>query len=235
MSSVPRVSVQSMVVLAAAVGEDGVTAAGITPQGEWLRPVRRATTLKLPDISYPNNTVMRGFDIVQLPIVRRQANPPFIESAIADFDYAGPRLAGQIAPSQRADWLAAHVEPVADAVQAVYKRQERSLALVEVPELYATVRRDSVGGLVTKVWADELQQPRPIPCTGVHWRAFCRTILGAESARNYSWAELRDLLGCQRIYLVISLINPLPGEFWPVVLGIKTVPGYDATIDYRNL
>ncbi|GEM_PF-2904275 len=235
MGKVPRARVENMVVLATAVGEDGVTAVGIGPGEQWVRPVRGSGTLQLTDLCYPNNTVLRAFDIAQLAIVQRRPAPPYVENAIADFDYARPRLAGQVAPSQRAAWLAAHAEPAAPAVAAIYQRQERSLALIEVTAVYCTVRRDPKGGLVTKVWAEELQQPRPIPCTGVHWRAVARRLLGEETARNFEWPQLRALLGCQRAYLLISLSNPHPGEYWPTVLSLETSPGYDATVDYRNL
>ncbi len=227
---------ESMVVLAVTKMHTGMCIAGLNQRGEWLRPVRDFGHLSLRDVSYPNGSLMRCFDIAQLPILKRRASGPHVEDAIADFNHYQPRLAGTISPAERGAWLRSHAEHAATAAKQIYQQNERSLALVKVQELSATMKIDSYSGkLEMKVWAEELGQMRPIPCTDVHWRALGRKLLPEGGLKNMEWPELSALLGCTEVYLTLGLARQFEGEYWPLVVGVHTVPGYDVDIDTRNL
>jgi len=227
---------ESIVILAVTKMHAGMCTAGLTQRGEWLRPVRDFGNVSLRDVSYPNGNLMRCFDIAQIPIIKRRPAGPHIEDAVTDFNHYQPRLAGQIGPGQRGDWLRAHAEDAVAAARQVYQQHERSLALVRVKELSATMKLDPYSSkLEMKVWAEELGLPRPAPCTDVHWRALGRKLLPNGGLKNMEWPELSALLGCDEIYLSLGLARQFEGEYWPLVVGVHTVPAFDVDIDIRNL
>ncbi len=227
---------ESMVVLAVTRMHTGMCTAGLNQQGEWVRPLRDFGHLSLRDVSYPNGQVMRCFDVAQIPIIKRRPDPPHIEDAVADFNHYQLRLAAQISAGERAGWLAAHAEAAAAAAEAVYQRHQRSLALVRVEELSATMKLDPYSSkLEMKVWAEELGVPRPIPCTDIHWRALGRKLLGNGGMKNMEWRELSALLDCREVYLTLGLARQFEGEYWPLIVGVHTIPAYDVDIDIRNL
>jgi hypothetical protein len=54
------------------------------------------------------------------------------------------------------------------------------------------------------------------------------------------WAEfdagdLEARYGIQEIYLAVGLTRSFQGTFWPIVVGVHTLPDYEVTVDYNNL
>ena len=85
-----------------------------------------------------------------------------------------------------------------------------------------------------------------LPCTDLKWRAFGRALLAKEGAssadqqvRTISLTnqELRQALGGgeRAIWLALGLTRELHGRRWPLVVGVHTIPDYEATVDYSTL
>lgn len=228
--------VETIVVLTVAKMANGMMVAGLNQRGAWLRPIRDFGHLSLRDVSYPNGKLLRCFDVAQIPIIKCRPDAPHVEDAIADFNHYQPRLAAQISSGEQGAWLAAHAEDATTAARAIYQQHERSLALVRVAEISTTMKLDRYSGkLEMKLWAEELGLPRPIPCTDVMWRALGRKLLAGGGLKNMEWHEIRDLLGCREVYLTLGLARQFEGEYWPLIVGVHTVPMYDVDVDIRNL
>ncbi|MGQ9627476.1 MAG: hypothetical protein ACUVV0_11300 [Anaerolineae bacterium] len=75
-----------------------------------------------------------------------------------------------------------------------------------------------------------------LPVTDLKWRALGRLWLRKRGVRlDFDDQRLKERLNVKEIYLAVGLTRPYKGEYWPMVIGVHTVPDYEAPIDYNNL
>jgi len=92
------------------------------------------------------------------------------------------------------------------------------------------------------------QRPLSILVPGREECRFCqevRTLLEELRAlspklglRVHELSEARELaarLGVERVFLAVGLSRNYQGQFWPIVVGVHTLPDYAATLDERRL
>ena len=47
--------------------------------------------------------------------------------------------------------------------------------------------------------------------------------------------KVGERFGIREIYLAVGLTRSYRGAFWPMIIGVHTLPDYEATVDYDNL
>jgi hypothetical protein len=52
---------------------------------------------------------------------------------------------------------------------------------------------------------------------------------------EYDGGDLESKLGVREVYLAVGLTRSFQGAFWPIVIGVHTVPDYEAIVDYDDL
>ena len=240
----------ALVILAVTAMRTGVCIAGVRQDAPslWVRPVREFGTVTLGDITYPGQAgerrVMRPFDIVEITLDAHHPEPPFFEDWICDFSRHRPRLLGTLAEDERLALLQA----ASAAPESIWSGHDRSLGACMADDLTATFSHDTYAGKYEARLSFGAQptETSSLPCTDLKWRAFGRALLAKEGAsstdqqvRTISLTnqELRQALGGgeRAIWLALGLTRELHGRRWPLVVGMLTIPDYEAMVDYSTL
>jgi hypothetical protein len=240
----------TLVILAVTAMRTGVCIAGVRRDAPstWVRPVREFGAVALGDITYPGQVgerrVMRPFDIVGLTLDAPRPEPPFVEDWSCDFSRHRLRLLGTLPEAERLSLLQA----ASAAPEALWSGHTRSLGTCAAGDLSASFSHDEYAG------KDEARLSfggRPaampsLPCTDLKWRAFGRALLARGSALSTNQQiqtlsltnqDLRQALGGgeRAIWVALGLTRELHGRRWPLVVGVHTIPDYEAEIDYTTL
>jgi hypothetical protein len=240
----------ALVILAVTAMRTGVCIAGVRQDAlsAWVRPVREFGTVTLGDITYPSQAeerrVMRPFDIVEITLDAHHPEPPFVEDWVCDFSRHRPRLLGTLAEDERL----ALVQAASASPESMWSGHDRSLGACVADDLSATFSHDRYAGKYEARLSFDGQPATAssLPCTDLKWRAFGRALLAKEGAssadqqvRTLSLTnqELRQALGVgeRAIWLTLGLTRELHGRRWPLVVGVHTIPDYEATVDYSTL
>ena len=71
--------------------------------------------------------------------------------------------------------------------------------------------------------------------TDIYWRALGRNLL----ARGYNpvleGEELQSILEYSKFFLTIGLGRLFRGRYWPLIVGVHTVPYFPVRINYENI
>jgi len=211
----------------------GMCTAGISlGTGIWVRPVKEFGTLTLGDLTYADRTVIRPFDVVEYSLIRHRPLPPHIEDWTCDFVHSRPVCVRRLEGDERAAFLRKSVEPDASAQ---FARFERSLALIGPALPTATFVLDPYSGRFDARLAAPEMGDRPIPVTDIKWRALGRKLVGGGGTVRLLPGELQAKLGLNETYVALGLSRTHEAKHWTLVVGVHTLPDYEAVVDYRAL
>lgn len=238
---------QPLLILAVARMPTGFCLAGMSAEPDpvtglrWVRPVRERGPVLLGDITTPGGEILRPFDVVEFNLLQPRPVPPFSEDWLADFGQQRPRLIRRLAGERRASFLRQHLDA---APRQVLDSQQRSLCLIKPDWVKGSFRLNKYSGGFDAHLAFGLAG-RPylgsyarggLPVGDLRWRAMGRAWLPPHG--GWTEFEARDLearLGIQEVYLAVSLAPSCQGGFQPTIVGIHTLPDYEASVDYDNL
>ncbi len=220
-----------VLVLAVARQPGGLMIAGMTTERDpvtGLRWVRSAlsTPLSLEDLRYADGTIVRPGDVVRMEAQGAEAPPPHQESVVLDFEAQPVERVRQLTEERRAGFFPAHLDT---DPAAVLRERTRSLCLVRPDYAHAVISYDEdTGRFETRIAlvAGKLRSNEEGIAVGdIYWRAMARTWLGDEPYIEVDDTDLQARLG--DMYLVIGLNR----KSNPLILGVHTVPPYEATLD----
>jgi hypothetical protein len=231
----------------------GICVAGVTSEPDpvsglrWVRPVRDFDTVQPGDMSDEHEHLFQCGDVVMLRLLEPRPDPPHVEDWVTDFVYHRPRLLRHLKGQRRADFFGKYVDP---APHDVITHCRRSLCLIQPRNLCAHFSLDAYSAKYEARMSFELmessQQGQParkpwrtdargIPVTDLKWRALGQSWLAGIGGQ----LALQDADICKRIeadalYLTIGLSRTWQGRCWPMVVGVHTVPDYEAPIDLSS-
>ena len=238
---------QEVLILAVTKMQAGVCIAGMTTEPDpvtglrWVRPVREHEHVLMGDITTLEGTVLRPFDVVEFHLLRPHPAAPHTEDWIADFVHHRPRVVRRLEDQRRADFLHKYQDT---APQQVLENQQRSLCLIKPDRLKGCFRLDSYSGQFDARLAFDLGQRSYVgsyakgglSVTDLKWRAMGHTWLPEDGGwTEFDAGDLETRFGIQEIYLARGLTRSFEGKCWPLVVGVHTLPDYQAAVDYANL
>jgi hypothetical protein len=241
------VPIEQVLILAVTRMLGGVCIAGMTTEPDpvtglrWVRPVREHGHVLLGDIATADGAVLRPFDVVEFNLQRPCPVPPHTEDWVTDFVDHRPRIARRLGSGRRAGFLRKYLDT--DPCQ-VLESQERSLCLVKPDWVKGSFRLDAYSGKFDARLAFSLGQRRylgsyskgGIAVTDLKWRALGRAWLPEDGGwTEFEADDLAARFGMQEIFLAVGLTRSQRGLFWRVIVGVHTLPDYQATVDYDNL
>lgn len=225
----------------------GVCIAGMSTEADpvtglrWVRPARECGHVLRGDITTPGDTVLRPFDVVRFQCLQPRPDPPHVEDWITDFVQDRPRILRRLEGARRAAFLRTYLDT---APEQVLQNQARSLCLIKPDWIKGNYRLDGYSGKFDARLAFGLGK---LACRGSHatggvsvtdlkWRALGRGWLPEDGGwTEFDAGDLEARFGIQEVYLAVGLTRSYQGGHWTIVVGVHTVPDYDATIDYDNL
>lgn len=239
--------VKEVLILAVTQMAGGVCIAGMSTERDpvtvlrWVRPIREGGHVLLGDITTPGGQVLRPFDVVAFNLQRPHPQPPHTEDWIADFVRQRPRICRRLEGERRAGFLSKYTDT---APRQVLDNQQRSLCLVQPDWVKGCFRLDAYSGHFEARLAFGLDgrtyrgsvAKGGLSVTDLKWRALGRAWLPEEGGwTEFEAGDLETRFGIEKIYLAIGLTRTYQGRCWPIVVGVHTVPDYEAAVDYDNL
>jgi hypothetical protein len=220
-----------VLILAVARRGGGLSIAGMTTERDattglrWVRPVAEEGRWSLDDLRYADGTLVRPGDVVRLDLAAAEGLAPFVENAVAVPSEQSLVRVRQLSGERREAFFANHLD---QAPAEVLRERVRSLCLVRPDLLHAIITLDEETGRFESRLAMRASGMKSneegIAVTDIYWRALTQSWLTDEPYLELEDGELRERLG--DIYLVLGL-----GNKGPLVLGVHTVPEYDAVLD----
>ena len=227
----------------------GVCTAGFIHQAHptshlaWVRPVKEFGPLLPGDLTDAAGRFVEIGDVVALDLHRPRPQPPHAEDWICDFIYHRPRLLRQLTGERRACFLADHVDRA--PAEVLGSEPTRSLCLLRPDWVSASFSLDPYSGKYDARLSFQLADldhgaagpPRGLPVTDVKWRALGRRWLGEDGGNRLALDgdALAERLPAAEVYLAVGLSRSYQGREWPLVIGVHTVPDYQAAVDVENL
>jgi hypothetical protein len=239
--------IQEVLILAVTRMLGGVCIAGVTAEPypvtglRWVRPIREHGHVLLGDISTADGPTLRPFDVVELNLLRPRPIPPHSEDWITDFVRCRPRVARHMEGQRRARFLHKYQDTAPDQV---LESQHRSLCLIRPDWVKGCFRLDGYSGKFDARLAFGLDGRSYLAShakgghsvTDLKWRALGRAWLPEDGGwTEWDQGDLRARFGIQEIHLAVGLTRSYRGGYWLVVVGVHTLPDYDAIVDYDNM
>jgi hypothetical protein len=232
--------VQEVLMLAVTKMLGGVCIAGMTTERvpvtglRWVRPIREHGHVLLGDITTADGSVLCPFDVVEFSLLRPESIPPHTEDWVTDFVHQRPRVARRLEGQRRVDFLRRYLDTASHQV----------LCLIKPDWVRGTFRLDGYSGQFDARLAFGLDQQEylgsyakgGISVTDLKWRALGRAWLPKDGGwTDFDSGDLEARFGIREIYLAVGLTRSFKGGFWSIVVGVHTIPDYQATVDYDNL
>lgn len=238
---------ETVLILAVSKTFDGACMGGMTTESDpvtglcWVRPTRKDGRLFMDDLTTPNNEILRPFDVVEINLLRPRPTPPHTEDWIADFVRDRPRVIRRLEGESRSRFLHKYCDT---APRQVLVGQQRSLCLVKPGSVTGSFRQDPGSAHLDARMAFTLGgrtyrgpfAKGGLATTDLRWLALGQGWL----PECGGWTEfdagiLEARYGIEEIYLVIGLSRSHQRRFKPVIVGVHTVPDYQATTSYATL
>jgi hypothetical protein len=222
----------------------GVCIGGIAPGGgPWVRPVKAFGCLQLGDIRFRGGALMRPFDRAALQLLKPQPDPPHVEDVLCDFVHPRPELRGRLTEPEREAFLLRCLDPRPADIWCPHPEKPaervdgRSLTLFEPPALTAAFAFDSYSEkFECRIAWPGYDRPQGVAVTDLKWRALGQDwVRRGPGNQQYSLEGLRQKLEAARVFLAVGLSRSYQGQVWPIVVGVHTLPDYEATVDERRL
>jgi hypothetical protein len=239
--------IQEILMLAVTRMQGGVCIAGMTAEPDpvtglrWVRPVREYGHVLLGDITTAEGTVVRPFDVVAFNLLQPRPVPPHTEDWNADFVRHPPCVLRRLEEERRTGFLHKYLDT---APREVLDSQQRSLCLIKPDWVKGCFRLDSYSGQFDARMAFSLDR-RPylgsyakggLSVTDLKWRAMGRAWLPPGGGwTEFDAGDLEARFGIQEVCLAVGLTRSFQGTCWPLVVGVHTLPDYEAALDYDNL
>ncbi len=225
----------------------GVCVAGMTTDPDpvtglrWVRPVREGSHVLTGDIVTAEGVMLQPFNVVELNLLQPRPSPPHSEDWITDFVQRRPRIVRHLEGERRAGFLHRYLD--SDPHQ-VLDCHERSLCLLKPDWIKGCFRLDTYSGKFDarlgfghdgKRYAGSYAKGG-LPVTDLKWRALGRTWLPEDGGwTEFDTGDLEARLGVEDVYLAIGLTRSFQGGCWTIVIGVHTLPDYEADVDHENL
>lgn len=242
-------------ILAVTKRYDGVCIAGVNNALRWIRPVK-TESLMLEDIQLSNGEYTETSKVYDFPLNTTHApNPYQTENHIIDES----RIISYIrtlTDVQRNDLFSRLSEsPLITAqnsdISEILKSRHRSLILLGPVEIEsASIDRDRninppkitcrISFRINGIQIHGQNNVTNLPCTDLKYMAFARNLLNQRNVDylQLTGAELQAQLRFAQVFIAIGLTGlsrGTHGDYWPMIIGVHTIPDYNQVIDYGNL
>ncbi|HDQ70621.1 MAG TPA: hypothetical protein ENN19_00815 [Chloroflexi bacterium] len=231
---------REVLILAMTKMRAGICAAGFTRESDpvtglrWVRPVRDFGPLLQGDMTDADGRLVECGDVIGLNMIKPRPDPPHVEDWVVDFVRHRPRLLRRLEGEKRAHLFSRYLDPTPEDVLV---HHTRSLCLVQPAQLWARFSLDAYSGTYQARMGFTLPRDanhphatgrRGVSVTDIRWRALGRSWLGEKGGHlAMDQDALCERLAVDEAYLSLGLSRNWQGAYWPLVVGVHTVPDYE--------
>jgi len=214
--------------------------AGVDRRRNWVRPTSLSSGPwrqfpKLDAYDESNRLVIASSNVVSIRLIRHipYRGTPHVE----DWEYdwkCKPVLVKTLTDPERLYLFERIAE---ESLVPLLEKQERSLCLIEPSTIVlADFANTSYSGKyqpkLTFAFGGEVYTFK-VP--DVYWRAVGRHLSANGYNRILRGGKLQAALRYSRIYLAVGLTRMYKGEYWPMIVGVHTVPHFPAETDLESI
>ncbi|MDI6735777.1 MAG: hypothetical protein QME42_06235 [bacterium] len=232
---------KNLVILAMTKMANGVCIAGIEPEtGQWIRPVRLDVSdpmehcIQLTDFIIKGQPQIKYLGLSQFGLKEPKPEPPHIEDWLID-RRVKPKLVKELSNSEKIEFLKAHSHQ--DDLPNL-EGLKYSLGMI-TPEDFSFHFKPNKAGDDIAVRVDFSVNSRnysDIPCSDIKMRALGRKVLSyLGKSEHRLFRQDFDKKGYEQVFFAMGLTRPYKDKNWLMVIGVHTVPEYQAQIDFSNL
>ncbi len=214
--------------------------AGVDENDNWIRPTSLSggwrQFYKVDIYDKNNRPIIALSNVVAIRLIRHipQIGTPHIEDWEYDFLSCKPVFKKNLNDSQRVHLFQKSSE---QSLDSLIENHERSLCLIEPTSIvsanFANISyRGKYQPILDFTFKDKLYSYK---VTDINWRAFGRYLSTKGHKRVLNGKKLQDILQYSSLFLAIGLTRLYKGEYWPMVVGVHTVPQFPLKIDYENI
>ena len=214
--------------------------AGVDEYRNWIRPTclssggwRQFYTVDIYDKN--DKPVIALSNVVTIRLIRPipQIGTPHIE----DWEYdrnSKPILTEAINNSKRLQLFQKISE---QTLEPLIKNYKKSLCLIEPSSIVsANFANISYTGKYQPILDFTFKSGHySYKITDIYWRAFGRYLSTKYHKQIWDGKELQDILQCSRLFLTMGLTRLYRDKYWPMIVGVHTVPCFPIEIDYENI
>lgn len=196
----------------------------------WVRPLKQGLPLTRDDLHYEDGAPIRLGDVVQLDLAAPQAQPPFVENVVGNWEAGPPLFIRDLTEARRAAFFPKHIDP--EPLKVIGRNPERSLCLVKPDSLEAVFSYDEEADrfearVMPRI--GKLHSEDGVPVFDPYWLAWGRNFLGDKEFDQLDDDQLRALVG--ETYLTLGLNARGRAQ----VIGVHTLPAYTLAVDETTL
>jgi hypothetical protein len=234
-----------LVILAVTKMHEGrICLAGINEDNRWIRPVKAYPNhLETGDIfnKKTNQVIYENFNIVDIPLIKKATETPHSEDYILDVN-KDPKVIGTILPQERESFLIKCCENdflkgCSEPINKLLEDSSCSLILVGPVKIhYVVLERGKTPRIHFEI-VGVYKSDKTLPCTDLKFRALSKRILRDTNSQKIvlNSIQLAEMMGTSKIFLGIGLTRKYKEEFHTMIIGIYTIPDYEAKIDYGDV
>lgn len=236
-----------LTVLAVTKREYGVCIAGVDEKLNWVRPIKNRI-LVLDDIKLNDGVYLSNSCVYNLSAKKAGSKGYQSENCLID-EKEPIKYLKKLGDAERNEIFSELSENSLimlnpnHGVCRLLKEKNRSLILfgpvtIDSVELSQDdnvhARFDfSIGQIKLKN-----QNLKSLPCTDLKFLSFVNDLLGEQNTPylRLNGDDLKDLLKVEKFFIAVGLTaEPYRGDYWPMAIGIHTIPDYTQKTDYGNL
>lgn len=226
---------------------NGICIAGVTNDLKWVRPVK-SHILSLEDIKSDKDylSISKVYDF---SFIKHVPDSPQTENHLIDEAKQITHVKTLNEDERLALFQGLQENSLITSnnnlgIATVLKNNNRSLILlgpvtIESVHMYYQGSHMKSPDITFKI--DSLpvknQRGNDLSCTDLKFRAFAKDLLKKKklTSLRLTGNELKEVLKFDKIFVAIGLTGKFRDEYWPMVIGLHTVPDYKQEVDYGNL
>lgn len=241
--------VMEITMLAVTKRFNGVCIAGVDNNKNWIRPVK-SQELVLKDIQLKDGGYILSSNIYEFSFIRQAPHNYQTENYLIDNTKVISHVR-KLTEEERKKLFSELAENSLVTsnpdknISDILKEKKRSLILLGPVNIsLVSLKRENgmdTPRIVFKI--DSVPVRRPfgkvdLPCTDLKFRAFAKQLLDQRGTNELRLVgqELKELLRFNEVYIEIGLIGEeWKGAYWPMIIGVHTIPDYNQEIDYNDI
>lgn len=238
----------NIIILAVTRKNNGICIAGINDKLEWIRPIKNRI-LNVNDIKL-NKKYLSISNSYEFSFSKHVPSAPQTENYLIDETKPIIHVKTLAEDDRRALFQSLQENSLITSnspsnISTILKSDKRSLIFlgpVTIDSVYmrfenSYMKSPRVTCTINSLPIKNQKGNSDLSCTDLKFRAFAKDLLKKKKLNSLTLTgtQLQELLGFKQVFVAIGLTGEFRDEYWPMIIGIHTIPDYKQEINYDDL